>query len=353
MTSLHHDFQKLIEAESAKANTNAILLAVQSGDEQVTWRGCAKAPIDAPFYIASLTKMFTATLILQLKDKGMLSLDQTAQSILVEHDLSPLHMIKGIAYGPQLTIRQLLHQTSGLADYFEGHLLKMLRQGRDQAYDLQDVLRMTQSLSPQARPDSGKSYYSDTNYQLLGAIIETVTGQSFQEVLHRQICVPLGLSHTRVFERQDGQRPPPLAVFQKTQQLDLSLSLSSMGADGGIVSTIEDVLMFLRAYMKHELFDPSNVSQVRQFNPMSFPLQYGLGLMRFHLPRWMTVFRDSPELIGHSGASGSFAFYAPAVDVYMVGVFNQLDAPQRPFKVMMQILRLLRQHGAGRCQHRA
>ncbi|NLF77911.1 MAG: serine hydrolase, partial [Chloroflexi bacterium] len=68
-----------------------------------------------------------------------------------------------------------------------------------------------------------------------------------------------------------------------------------------------------------------------------FPLQYGYGLMRFKLPRWMTLLRRTPELIGHSGASASFAFYTPREKLYIVGTFNQLDKPSRPFNFMLKV----------------
>ena len=67
-------------------------------------------------------------------------------------------------------------------------------------------------------------------------------------------------------------------------------------------------------------------------------MQYGYGLMRFKLPHWMTMFRHTPELIGHSGSSGLFAFYAPEKDLYIVGTFNQIDKPARPFNFMLNVI---------------
>jgi CubicO group peptidase (beta-lactamase class C family) len=80
---------------------------------------------------------------------------------------------------------------------------------------------------------------------------------------------------------------------------------------------------------------------------MHFPLQYGGGLMRFRLPGWMTLWRPSPELIGHSGASGSFAYHAPERDVFLVGTFNQTDAPKRPFGFMLRVLKAIETHWRG------
>lgn len=342
--TLTHDLQSLIDAECAKAKTHSVILRVYSGDGRVDFHGSAGATTpDVRFPIASISKMFTATLIMQLVDAGQLDLDQTVQSILTEVDLSDLHVVKGVDYGADLTVRHLIHQTSGLADYYEGDLASDLKQSIDRSYGLEDVLQMTKALPPQAAPDSGKSYYSDTNYQLLGAVIEAVTGQTFDQALQSRICAPLGLKRTAVSNGPHVGLP----VYHKSQILDVPQMLASMGPDGGIISTLDEMLTFLHAYMQNQLFKPEDTAQMRQWNRLFFPLQYGYGLMRFKLPRWMTLFRATPELIGHSGSSGAFAFYAPEPDIYLLGTFNQTDAPQRPFGFMLRVLRLVAKHKAS------
>ncbi|MBT8412821.1 MAG: beta-lactamase family protein [Boseongicola sp.] len=332
--SLNEQLQRLIDAESAKANTHAVILRVQSGDRQIDFKGSAGAATpDARFPIASISKMFTATLIMQLADEGRIDLNQTVQGILTDVDLSGLHVVKGVDYSADLTIRQLLHQTSGLADYYEGDLAADLKQGRDRSYTLEDVLQMTRALPPQAAPDRGRSHYSDTNYQILGAVIEAVTGQTFDQAMQRRICEPLGLKDTAVMTGTDMGLP----VYHKDHILQIPHILASMGPDGGVISTLDDMLIFLRAFFQGKLFRPENDAQMRQWNRLFFPLQYGYGLMRIKLPRWMTLFRATPELIGHSGSSGSFAFYAPERDTYIIGTFNQTDAPRRPVGFMLRV----------------
>lgn len=109
---LAQKLQSLIDAEYAKPNSHAVILRVLSGDGQADFRGSAgNALPDTRFPIASISKMFTATLIMQLADEGQVDLDQTVQSILRGIDLSGLHVLKNVDYGATLTVRHLLHQT--------------------------------------------------------------------------------------------------------------------------------------------------------------------------------------------------------------------------------------------------
>lgn len=342
---LAESLQHLLDAEAHKRNTHAVILKVQSGVGRINFQGSAGAARpDTRFPIASVTKLFTATLVLQLVDEGRLTLDDRVSDVLRHVDLTGLHVIKGVDHAPHLTVRHLLHQTSGLADYYESDLAADLKAGNDQSYGLEDVLRMTRALPPQATPGSGRSYYSDTNFQLLGAIIERVAGQSFDEALQTRICAPLGLTQTKVLSGTDVGLP----VYHGDRLLSIPKILTAMSADGGIISTLDEMMTFLRAFMQNELFEPEAAREMRQWNRLFFPIQYGHGLMRIKLPRWMTLFRKTPELIGHSGASGSFAYYAPEPDIYLIGTFNQTDAPRRPIGFMFDALGLVAKHGGLR-----
>jgi len=338
--------QRLVEAEWKRSRTHGLVLHVCSGDGRIAFRGAAgDAHPDIRFPIASISKMFTAALIIQLCDEGLLALDRTVQSALPKIDLTGLHVVKGVDHGPQLTIRQLLFQTSGLADYYEGGVARDLVRSKDHAYDLSDVLGWATERAPQAAPDSGKAHYSDTNFQLLGAVIEAATGQRYGEALQERICMPLGMSRTALFDPARDGDGRTLPVYHKDLRLEIPGILSSMGPDGGIVSDTGDLMTFLRTFTEGRLFRPENMGALHRWRKMQFPLQYGGGLMRFRLPGWMTLWRHSPELIGHSGASGSFAYHAPEPDMFLVGTFNQTDAPKRPFSFMLRVLKAIETHG--------
>ncbi|MGR3813823.1 MAG: serine hydrolase domain-containing protein [Cognatishimia activa] len=342
MTGVVSSLQRLLGKERAQSRARALLLRVETGDARLIFDGSAgDAKPGVRFPIASISKTFTAALILKLADKGQIDLDQIVQSALPHYDLSDLHVVKGVDYGPTLTIRHLLYQTSGLADYFKGGVEADMLQNKDQAIDLAMVLELARSLPPMAAPDNGKAHYSDTNFQLLGAVLEAVSGASYASLLQEHICAPLGLHQTTTFDPEN----PPLPLFHKSQQLTLPKSLVSMDPDGGLVSTPEELIGFLRGFLGGRLCDPARLDELRTWKPVFFPLQYGGGLMRFQLPRWMTLWRPTPELIGHLGSSGSFAFYAPERDIYLAGTFNQTDLPRRPVGFMLKVLRVLEKAG--------
>lgn len=334
--------QTLIDKQASKKHMHSILLGVQSTDGNIIFQGAAgDASPDSSYFIASITKMYSATVVMQLVDEGRLDLDAPLTDYLTASLLDGIHVHKSVDYSHHLKVYQLVHQTSGLADYYEDEFIEDFKNNRDRAYNLDDVLGMVRNLKPSNAPDSGKSYYSDTNYQLLGAIIESITGDPLAQEFQTRIFDPLQLSQTYVFDHTQPQSEP-IPLYNKSLRLDVPLALSSMAPDGGIVSTLSDSLTFLKAYFDGKLFDSKHFERMYQWNPLFFPMQYGYGLMRFKLPRMMSPFQKLPELIGHSGSSGSFAFYAPAEGVYLAGTFNQIDAPSRPFQFMMKVLSALK-----------
>lgn len=336
--------QHLLERELKKNYTQHVLLGVQS--DRVDFVGAVgNASADAPYFIASVTKMYTTTCLMQLVDEGRLDLDAPITSYLPAALTSGIHVHKGTDYSAQLKVYQLIHQTSGLADYFQDRgadgksLVDRLVDGEDPAFSVTDVVSMVRAMQPKFAPDAShghKSHYSDTNYQLLGAIIENITEKTLATNYQTRIFDRLDLSHTYLY---DGSQTNPLPIYYKDEVLAIPQTMASFGPDGGIVSTVAESLRFLRGYFDGELFDKAHFERMMDnWNLVFFPVQYGYGLMRFQLPRVMTLFRYSPELIGHAGASGSFAFFAPRERLYIAGTFNQIDRPSRPFAFMLKVI---------------
>ena len=242
---------------------------------------------------------------------------------------------------------ELLSHTSGIADYFE----QRQRDGSTQigkalqadcAWTFADVLRITKNeLTPKFAPSTpGKAFYSDTNYQLLGAVIEAVTGASYEDALRQRILAPLALADTYPFTLDTLERYDSVAaMLYGKQRVAIPQAMASVRADGGIVSTAGDGLAFLEAFMTGRLFSRAYLDEMQsEWHAIFPPLQYGMGLMRFALPRYYTLFKTVPPMIGHSGASGAVLFYVPALDLYVSGTVNQVKKRSLSYNLLTRLV---------------
>ena len=287
--------------------------------------------------------MYTATVIMQLVDEGRLDLNDPIDKYLSHLPLDGIHIYKGADYSHKLKVCQLLHQTSGLADYFAKGLDEDFKKNRDRFYSVEDVLEIIRGQPPFAAPDSGKSHYSDTNFQLLGALIEVVAGQSLADALKERIFDPVEMTDTYLYDHNTPPAVEPLPFYNENNPLSLPLAMTSERGTGGGVSTMADSHRFLRAYFEGRLFNKAHFERMMKWNRMFFPMHYGYGLWRFQLPLWLTLFRKTPEFIGHAGVNGAMAFYNPDEDLYITGTLNQIDDPARQFKFMPKIVAAIKQ----------
>jgi D-alanyl-D-alanine carboxypeptidase len=312
---------------------------------------------ETPFLIASITKMYTAAAAMILYERGRLTLDDRIGKHLPGSLVQGLHRYRGRDYTDSLTVRHLISQTSGLPDYFlerptggTSVFDRIVAEG-DRAWELEDVVRYTREqlppfFAPVAWGDASagkrarvRAHYSDTNFKLLGAILESVAGKPLPELFEEMFFEPLRLTQTYLYGHpRSGTSEKPAQVFLRDRPFALDKLMRSHGAEGGMVSTLDDTLRFGRAFMTGELFSrQETLGSMQQWNRIFFPLQYGYGLMRFKLPRLFSPFGFSPELVGHSGSSGSFLYRCAELDLYIAGTINQMALQRAPFPLMIKV----------------
>jgi len=337
--------QKLLDKTVDRKKVFGVAVAVQS--EAESWTGAAgNLSNQSQFFIASTTKLYTTAIILKLKETGQIRLEDKISTHLGKALLAGLHLYHGVDYADSITIKHLLSQTSGLPDYFEEKkengtsLNEDLTAGKDHPWTFEDALAISKKMTPHFVPgQKGKAHYSDTNYQLLGRIIEIVTGKSYNQALIDYIFEPLQLQHTYLY--QDFQDTKPALMYYKTNPLSIPQAMASFGPDGGIVSTADELMLFLKAFFTGKLFPVEYLAEMQHWNKIFFPLQYGVGLMRFKLPRIFSPFKPFPALIGHSGLSGAFAYYCPERNLFLTGTVNQISHPDISYKLLIKILNQL------------
>ena len=198
----------------------------------------------AQFDVGSITKTFVAALVLALVEDGRLGLDDDAAAHLPARFQS---------VGP-VTVRSLLNHTSGLPDFFEDAAFAAgRRENRGRTWDPDELIQISLSL-PRHQP--GSFSYANSNFVLVGLLLESLTGHAVGELLRARILDPLGLSATRL---------PPAAT-----------------AAGGLISTSDDLARFLAALLEGRIIGKASLRELLTTVPSDWAESrgYGLGIER-------------------------------------------------------------------------
>jgi D-alanyl-D-alanine carboxypeptidase len=344
--------------EKDKSIKNCVL-SVMKGDGSFSWSGAAgiasqdgQVPMtkDTPIYIASITKLYTATAIMRLYEKGALSLDDPIAKYLPEGLIRGIHVYQGKDYSHKITIKELLSHTSGIADYYTEKpkggksLFELILEEPERSWTVDETIeRARKDLQPNFPPGTDTSY-SDTNFQLLGKIIEAVTGKPLHIVYNDFFFRPLGLKHTWLIGRSKPQVAPSAKladVFYKDMNITKTRANGAYWADGGIVSTAEEMIIFLKALNEGRIVSSDTLKSMHHWHKLHFPLQYGYGTMYVKFPRFMNMVMQVPPLWGHSGSTGSFLYYSEDLNLYLAGTINQTESKSKPFSLMSKVIKAI------------
>ena len=228
---------------------------------------------DTKFRIASFTKPFTAMLILQLIDDGLIKLDDKLIDYLPEVNLKSVENI---------TIRQLLTHTAGIT----GHpRIPNLLDIEKQHYTRKEFLKLIMNYDLIYNPGEGKEY-SNFGYGLLGLVIEKVTGKSYDEVMNEKICQPAGMTNTLsditeipIKNRAIGYTHYYYTGIGEAPFLDMSFCLGA----GQLLSTVEDLYLFDKAlYTDKLLTKESKKHFFNDFGWLSTRYPYGKNSKRIY-----------------------------------------------------------------------
>jgi hypothetical protein len=172
--------------------------------------------------IASNTKTFVATAILQLVDRNQLSLDGHLDSF-----------VEGVPFGDQIAIRQLLNMTAGVFDYTDDpQFVQDYIANPLLPFSLQDLLTVINRNAPRY-PPGGPAQYDDSNYYLLGAIVEAVTGRTLGDFIQTEILNPLGLTETSYPTTSDMPTPFAHGYYRVSDAAPRDVSLSNPAVPAG------------------------------------------------------------------------------------------------------------------------
>ncbi|PEA80855.1 D-alanyl-D-alanine carboxypeptidase [Bacillus pseudomycoides] len=258
---------------------------------------------DFHFRIASVTKTFTATVVLQLAAENRLNLDDSIEKWLPG-------VIQGNGYdAKQITIRQILNHTSGIAEYSRSKEADFFKNTK-KSFTAEELVKIGLSLPPDFAPGKGWSY-SNTGYVLLGILIEKVTGNSYAEEIENRIIEPLELSNTFLpgnssvipgTNHARGYFQPDGAIELK----DVTYYNPSIGSSAGdMISTADDLNKFFSSLLSGKLLKEQQLKQMLTTVPTGSAeiSGYGLGIYETKLPNGVSIW-------GHSGGIPGFSTFA-------------------------------------------
>lgn len=292
---------------------------IENETRSLMWhRASSEVKKEQRHLLSGVTKMYTAAVIFKLVDLHKISLETKISRFFHDSFMEQLHVKEAVDYGRTITIGELLNQTTGIPDYFYqsdkwcSSIVERFPQ--DPSFTLEELIHLSKAKAPCFIPGK-KAMDSDTNYQLLGAIIEKVTGMELEEVFETIIYEPLGLKKTSLYtldkEYDFGD------IYYQGELYQIPNILASQKAAGGMTATLEENIVFLREFCNANLFDPSHTETIMKFQKMSLATSYGAGIMQVKMA--------GEEIYGHFGITGSVSVYVPKHQIYISGVIHEVS----------------------------
>ncbi|MEV6979676.1 serine hydrolase domain-containing protein [Sphaerisporangium sp. NPDC051017] len=274
----------------------------------------AKVPVDGRVRIASNTKMFTAVVVLQLAGEGKIELDAPVEKYLPE-------LIRGNGNdGREITVRQLLQHTAGLPNYtlYFPPILE-IQHKYSEPRELVDV-----ALAHKATFAPGQGWqYSNTNYVVLGLLVQKATGRPISEEITKRVIERAGLrdtywpgvgeqairgAHPHGYEAKKPGEQAAESAESAESMVDITELDPSWGwAAGQLIGSPSDVNRFLVALMNGRLLKPAELEQMKHtVNAPGLPAgwTYGLGLVKIKLSCGGYVYGHGGDIDGYESRTG-------------------------------------------------
>ncbi|MES2332152.1 MAG: serine hydrolase [Bacteroidota bacterium] len=312
---LEKNIDDLISGKLSSLSPGCVVLVAKKG--KVIYEksfGSANIELNTPmqpemiFRIGSMTKQYTAIAILQLVEQGKISLQDSIQRFINDFPYK----------GYTITIENLLTHTSGITDYevLDAHIPNAIRIDFPAKQLIDSFAKLPLEFIP-----STKYNYSNSNYFLLGYIIEKVSGQSYKQYLLENLFKPAGLASTfydspsQIITNRVNGYIKDSAGYKNAGYLSMSMVYSA----GALLSNVSDVFKWHQALYAYKLVKKETLEKA--FTPYKLKdgklTQYGYGW-------FIKDFQESPS-IGHGGAIDGFRsmeFYLPDQDIFVAALFN-------------------------------
>lgn len=314
----------IIKAVFESSSAPGMIAGIQRGDETplIVTNGYSDLESKQPFRqndkvrIASITKTFTATIILQLQDEGKLSLNDPLSKYLPSFPNSD-----------NITIEQIGNMTSGIFNYSSAKIFQDASiEDLDSAYSPMELIDIAAKHEPYFSPGKGV-FYSNTNFLILGVIAEKITGNKISDEIRNRILIPLGLDQTSFPNTTDIPEPHARGYVYTDQSPTIPTDITALDpnwawAAGAMISTFDDLFKYAKPLATGQLLSENSYQQRISWIPDLYldfgtwkdrPIKYGFGLENFD------------GFYGHSGeipGFNSFVAFDPQKDITIVVLVN-------------------------------
>ncbi len=297
---------------------------------------------ETPFGLASITKTLVAALTLIYAERGLVDLDAPALAMVEDADWL-LRRVRNDGFRRTLeatSLRDLLAHRSGLPDYWESHAFyDVWHSHESKQWDHLELLDWAGRMSPVCA--TGRCYrYSDTNYVVLGLLLEKRFGKALHDLLREEILAPLGMACTWMYFEEAAPAGCGPVAHSYEGRLDVTGNRlqSADWSGGGLYSTLADQHRFLAAlFLNGELLKPASLAAMMRWQPTDEgrKVSYGLGLYKIEVDDGMT-------LVGHVGVHNAFSYLWQETGIILTGSLNQENNDARR-RLVTPVLRILEQ----------
>ncbi len=318
-----------VDKVSIPDSGGAFMVAIMAADGEVAYASAGTDPDgnpptpDSAFRIASITKVFTSLITLSLVDEGLVDLDAPA-----------VDYVTRLEVPEDVTVRDLLRHTSGIPDFFDDPEFEPWLADPGRRWTPEETAKLISGREPVFEPGSEWHWhYSNTNYIVLGVLIEEVTNRPFAEMLRARITEPLEMSSTYVAGFDEGT-----AVFgayvslpgrepAASTEFDYTSMTTSAWTAGGMVSSARDLHTTFTALFDGQIVSATSLAEMignpRRTGEM---FEYGLGMQIWNAFEGRTV----EGLVGHAGDIVGYltlVAHAPetGMTAFWVATSNQID----------------------------
>jgi D-alanyl-D-alanine carboxypeptidase len=288
----------------------------------------------------SILKTFLATVTLQHVEEGRLSLDQTLTALL------PTSVTDRVANADRITLRMLLSHTSGIPEWDTEDIDLLVLQDPARIWTDDEAIDLA-AREPAWFPPGTAWRYSNTNYTLVGMVLDRAGGGSWRQQVRSRIVARLGLTSTELPENGDRTIAPPFArgyhevAGAPVDTTHVDPSMAGAAGGHGLITSAQDLARFLEALLAGRLFArPETLAAMTTMvdapGPEGFPHRYGLGLESYEL--------DGTTVIGHSGSAAGYAsmmFKVQGKETTLVTSINTNSLFTNALEVFMPSLKVI------------